>query len=333
MKKKFLAGAVTLLSVVALAACSQSSSKDIVTMKGDTITVQDFYDQVKTNTQAQNVLLQMTIEKVFEEKYGKNVTDKEVQEAYDQNAKQYGDSFKQALAQAGLTEDTYRQQIRANKLVEYAVKKAAEKEATDDNLKQLFDSYTPEVTANIIQLDSEDKAKEVLDKAKADGADFAQLAKDNSTDSATKDKGGEVKFDSGSTDVPDAVKSAAFGLDVNGVSDVITVTNSQTYTTSYYIVKVTKKTDKSKNWEDYKKRLKEIYLADKEKDATFIQSVVAQELKDANIKVKDQAFQSLFAQYSGTTSSSSTDASSSAASSSSSASESSSSSDSSSSSN
>ena len=46
MKKKFVAGAVTLLSVVALAACAKSGSdKDIVTMKGDTITVGDFYDE------------------------------------------------------------------------------------------------------------------------------------------------------------------------------------------------------------------------------------------------------------------------------------------------
>lgn len=314
MKKKFLAGAVTLLSVVTLAACSQNS-KDIVTMKGATITESDFYNKVKENKQAQNVLLQMTIEKVFEEKYGKNVTDKEVQEAYDENAKQYGDNFPRVLAQAGLTADSYREQIRANKLVEYAVKKAAEKEATEDNLKKLFETYTPEVTANIIKVDSEDKAKEVLEKAKAEGADFAQLAKENSTDTATKDKGGEVKFDSGSTDVLDAVKSAAFALEANGVSDVVTVTNSQNYQTSYYIVKVTNKTAKSDNWKDYEKRLKEIFISSREKNATFIQQVVGEELKEANIKVKDQAFQSLFAQYS-TTATSSTDASSSSESSS-----------------
>lgn len=311
MKKKFLAGAVTLLSVVTLAACSQSSSKDIVTMKGATITESDFYNKVKTNSQAQNVLLQMAIEKVFEAKYGDKVTDKEVNEAYEENAKSYGDNFPTVLAQAGLTADTYREQIRANKLVEYAVKQAAEKEATEDNLKQLFESYTPEVTANIIRLDSEDKAKEVLEKAKADGADFAALAKENSTDTATKDNGGEVKFDSGSTDVPDAVKSAAFALDANGVSEVITVTNSQTYTTSYYIVKVTNKTTKSDNWKDYEKRLKEIFVAEREKNASFIQSVVGAELTEANIKVKDDAFQSLFAQYSSTVSSSSSSSSSS----------------------
>ncbi|MDK6727613.1 hypothetical protein QP328_12775, partial [Neisseria mucosa] len=77
---------------------------------------------------------------------------------------------------------TYREQIRTNKLVEYAVKKAAEKELTDANYKKAYESYTPEVTAQIIKVDNQDKAKEILEKAKAEGADFGQIAKENSTD-------------------------------------------------------------------------------------------------------------------------------------------------------
>ena len=163
MKKKIFAGAVTLLSVAVLAACSNSEGKDIVTMKGNTITVNEFYDQVKNNGAAQQVLLQMTIKEVFGEKYGKNVTDKEVNEAFDKMKTAYGTSFAQVLAQSGLTEETYKDQIRTNKLVEYAVKKAAEKELTDENYKAAFENYTPEVTAQIIKIDSEDKAKEVLE--------------------------------------------------------------------------------------------------------------------------------------------------------------------------
>ena len=70
MKKKIFAGAVTLFSVAVLAACSNSEGKDIVTMKGNTITVNEFYDQVKNNGAAQQVLLQMAIKDIFEEKYG-----------------------------------------------------------------------------------------------------------------------------------------------------------------------------------------------------------------------------------------------------------------------
>ena len=216
-----------------------------------------------------------------------------------------------------MTEDAYKDQIRTNKLVEYAVKEAAKKELTDENYQAAFANYTPEVTAQIIKLDSEDKAKEILEQAKAEGADFGQIAKDNSTDAATKEKGGEVKFDSGSTDVPDAVKKATFALEENGISDVVTVRSSQNYSSSFYIVKLVKKSEKSSNWKDYKKQLKEVILTQKQNDASFIRSVVAKELKDANIKVKDAAFQNVFAQYiDSETSDSSASASSSAASSS-----------------
>ena len=151
MKKKIVAGAVTLLSVAVLAACGKTSGsdKDIITMKGDTITVSEFYDKVKSNPSAQQVLLNLTIKEVFEKQYGKKVTDKEVEEAYEKSSKAYGDNFARVLAQAGLTEDAYREQIRTNKLVEYAVKKAAEKELTDENYKAAYESYTPEVLSLI----------------------------------------------------------------------------------------------------------------------------------------------------------------------------------------
>ena len=132
------------------------------------------------------------------------------------------------------------------------------------------------------------------------------MAKENSTDKDTKDKGGEVKFDSTSTTVADAVKKATFALEENGVSDVITVRGKQNYSASYYIVKLVKKTQKSAKWTDYKKQLKEGILTQKQNDASFIRSVISKELKEANLKVKDPAFQNVFAQYvEGDTSSSS----------------------------
>ena len=288
MKKKFLAGAITLLSVVTLAACSQAGGKDIITMKGSTITVSDFYNKVKNNAAAQQVLLNMTIKNVFEKKYGKNVTEKEVTETFNKTKSSYGNAFAQALARAGLTEETYREQIKTNKLVEYAVKKEAEKSLTDANYKKAYESYTPEVTAQIIKVNNQNKAKELLAKAKAEGADFGKLAKENSTDTKTKNKGGEVKFDSTSTEVPTAVQKAAFALEANGISAT---------STSYYIVKVNSKKKKSDNWKDYKTQLKKMVLGQKQNDRTFIQKVVAKELQAANIKVKDQAFQNLFSQY------------------------------------
>ena len=298
MKKKFVAGAVTLLSVVALAACAKSGSdKDIVTMKGDTITVGDFYDEIKNNQGAQQYLFQMTINKVFEKEYGSKVSDKDVEKKVDEQKKQLGEAFKSYLTQQGLTEETNKQQIRSNLLLEYAVDQAISKELTDEAYKKAFESYTPEITANVIKLDSEEKANEVFASVKAEGADFAQIAKENSTDASTKDKGGEIKFDSGTTTVPTRVKEAASKLDVNGISDVVIVPASQNNAGSYYIVKVTKKEEKGSDWKKYEKRLKEILTADRKNDANFIRSIIAKAMTNANIKVKDDAFKATFNQY------------------------------------
>ena len=298
MKKKFVAGAVTLLSVVALAACAKSGSdKDIVTMKGDTITVGDFYDEIKNNQGAQQYLFQMTINKVFEKEYGSKVSDKDVEKKVDEQKKQLGEAFKSYLTQQGLTEETNKQQIRSNLLLEYAVDQAISKELTDEAYKKAFESYTPEITANVIKLDSEEKANEVLASVKAEGADFAQIAKENSTDASTKDKGGEIKFDSGTTTVPTRVKEAASKLDVNGISDVVIDPASQKSAGAYYIVKVTKKEEKGSDWKKYEKRLKEILTAERKNDANFIRSIIAKAMTNANIKVKDDAFKATFNQY------------------------------------
>ena len=298
MKKKFVAGAVTLLSVVTLAACAKGGSdKDIVTMKGDTITVSDFYDEIKNNQGAQQYLFQMTINKVFEKEYGSKVSDKDVEKKVDEQKKQLGEAFKSYLTQQGLTEETNKQQIRSNLLLEYAVDQAISKELTDEAYKKAFESYTPEITANVIKVDSEEKANEVLASVKAEGADFAQIAKENSTDASTKEKGGEIKFDSGTTTVPTRVKEAASKLDVNGISDVVIDPASQNNAGSYYIVKVTKKEEKGSDWKKYEKRLKEILTADRKNDANFIRSIIAKAMTNANIKVKDDAFKATFNQY------------------------------------
>ncbi len=296
MKKKLLAGAITLLSVATLAACSKGSEgADLISMKGDVITEHQFYEQVKSNPSAQQVLLNMTIQKVFEKQYGSEVDDKEVNDTIAEEEKQYGENYQRVLSQAGMTLETRKAQIRTSKLVELAVKKAAEAELTDDAYKKAFDEYTPDVTAQIIRLDNEDKAKEILEKAKASDADFAQLAKDNSTDEKTKANGGEITFDSASTEVPEQVKKAAFALDVNGVSDVISVTGTQAYSSQYYIVKLIKKTEKSSNIDDYKEKLKTVILTQKQNDASLFKVLSEKNCKQpiSRLKIKPSKISSL----------------------------------------
>ena len=51
-------------------------------------------------------------------------------------------------------------------MLEYAVDQAISKELTDEAYKKAFESYTPEITANVIKVDSEEKANEVLASVK-----------------------------------------------------------------------------------------------------------------------------------------------------------------------
>ena len=67
MKKKLILAAAGAMAVSSLAACS-SGSKDIATMKGSTITVDDFYNQIKEQSTSQQEFSQMVIYKVFDEK-------------------------------------------------------------------------------------------------------------------------------------------------------------------------------------------------------------------------------------------------------------------------
>ncbi|HGC7597545.1 TPA: peptidylprolyl isomerase PrsA [Streptococcus agalactiae] len=303
-RSKLAAGFLTLMSVATLAACSGKTSNgtNVVTMKGDTITVSDFYDQVKTSKAAQQSMLTLILSRVFDTQYGDKVSDKKVSEAYNKTAKGYGNSFSSALSQAGLTPEGYKQQIRTTMLVEYAVKEAAKKELTEANYKEAYKNYTPETSVQVIKLDAEDKAKSVLKDVKADGADFAKIAKEKTT---ATDKKVEYKFDSAGTTLPKEVMSAAFKLDKNGVSDVVSTVDSTTYKTSYYIIKVTDKTEKKSDWKSYKNRLKEVILKDKTSDRAFQNKVISKALEKANLKIKDKAFAGILSQYATTSGSSS----------------------------
>ncbi|HEP7189933.1 TPA: peptidylprolyl isomerase PrsA [Streptococcus pyogenes] len=290
---KLIASVVTLASVMALAACqSTNDNTKVISMKGDTISVSDFYNETKNTEVSQKAMLNLVISRVFEAQYGDKVSKKEVEKAYHKTAEQYGASFSAALAQSSLTPETFKRQIRSSKLVEYAVKEAAKKELTTQEYKKAYESYTPTMAVEMITLDNEETAKSVLEELKAEGADFTAIAKEKTT---TPEKKVTYKFDSGATNVPTDVVKAASSLNEGGISDVISVLDPTSYQKKFYIVKVTKKAEKKS--EEYKKRLKAIIIAEKSKDMNFQNKVIANALDKANVKIKDKAFANILAQY------------------------------------
>ncbi len=94
------------------------------------------------------------------------------------------------------------------------IEREVEKAMTDDRIQEAYNTYkesfpeTEEVRAAHILVEEEAKAKELLKKLKG-GADFAELAKENSID-GTADNGGDIGYFSKEQVVP-AFAEAAFG--------------------------------------------------------------------------------------------------------------------------
>ncbi|EGP5698604.1 peptidylprolyl isomerase [Enterococcus faecium] len=293
MKKRFLALAIV-LGTGLLSGCTNAGEKTAVSYKGGTISEQEVMDSLKKMQGADSAVQQLIVYQVFEDKYGDDVSTKEIDSQYDQTKKQLGDSFDSQLKSAGYTEQTFKDSIKQSLAFQEGLKKHIK--LTDEDLKTAWESFHPEVEAQIIQVASEDNAKDV--KKSADkGDDFSKLAKDKSTDTTTKEDGGKVKFDSTTTTVPAEVKEAAFKLKDGQVSDVITSTNASTYTTEYYVVKMVKNQNKGNDMDKYKKELKEIATDTKLSDSTFQNKVIGEVLKDANVKIKDKDFENVLSTF------------------------------------
>ena len=293
MKKRFLALAIV-LGAGLLSGCTNAGEKTAVSYKGGTISEQEVMDSLKKMQGADSTVQQLIVYQVFEDKYGDDVSTKEVDSQYDQTKKQLGDSFDSQLKTAGLTKETFKDSIKQRLAFQEGLKKHIK--LTDEDLKTAWKTFHPEVEAQIIQVASENDAKDVK-KAADKGDDFSKLAKDKSTDTTTKEDGGKVKFDSTTTTVPTEVKEAAFKLKDGQVSDVITSTNTSTYATEYYVVKMVKNQNKGNDMDKYKKELKEIATDTKLSDSTFQNKVIGEVLKDANVKIKDKDFENVLSTF------------------------------------
>ncbi|ARE21418.1 MAG: peptidyl-prolyl cis-trans isomerase [Lactococcus lactis] len=289
-------------ALVTLSGCSSSdsASKDIITMKGDTIRVSDLYKEAKQfPSQPTNTLLQnLTFDKIFTKDFGKEVTDKDVSKKVKSIKDQYGSQFSSALQQQGLTEASFTPYMRTQMLEQAAIDhEIKETQYTDANLKKAWESYHPDVTAYVVSETSKDAATKALDAAKKDDAGKASFEKTNAES--------KVTFNSTSTSVPTEVQTAAFKLKNGDFSDVIESTSSSTGATSYYIVEMVKTSEKGTDMNKYKKELQNVIKTEKEQDTTFVSGVIAKYLKKNNVTVKESAFASLFSQFTQTSSSSS----------------------------
>ena len=284
MRKKFLFVSLS-VGLLLFSACSKSAEKETaVSFKGGTITQKDINDQLKKIKGADSAIQQMVIKRVYENKYGEEITEKDIEKKFNKIKEQAGKSFNSQLAKSGDTEAELKRKIKQ----QLAFKKGLETnvEVNQEKIQKIWETFHPEVKVQQIKFKNEEdakKAKQSLDE----GEDFSKLVKEKSIDQKSNSNDGKVTFHSHTSSVPEEVKEASFKLNNKDISDIIPVKNLMTKQTSYYIVKMIQNQEKGDDIEKYSDELKEIAIEKQLADQEFVKQSISQELKAANVKIKD----------------------------------------------
>lgn len=282
-----------LLLAATLAGCG--SQKVVATTNGGNITEPAYYSSLKETPSGQQVLQQMILSKVLEKQYGDKVSQTAVNQLFNQTKAQYGSSFNRVLSQGGITQSSYKSDIRFRLLFKEAVK--ANIKITDAQLKKQFKHYEPKVTVAHILVANKTTAQKIITqlsdtKPANREKTFTQLAKRYSTDTVTKNKGGKrAQFDSTDTTLDSAFKQAAFKLKTD---DYTTVPVKTQY--GYHVILMLNNPGKG-TVKDHKAALTAQIVNQEVNNSEVTHEVIAKVLKKGDVSIKDSQLKQVLSDY------------------------------------
>jgi foldase protein PrsA len=263
-KKLVLIIAVLILAMGVFLSLAFPKDKAVAKIDGEAISKDELYD-VMVEQYGATTVEQLIADKIVAAEAKKekiNITDEELNKEVDKLKESYGgeEVFNQVLASNNTTVDVLKEDLKnyltMRKLIEPQI------EISDEELKTYFDENkdslgeAEQVKASHILVEDEATANEIKQKL-ADGADFAELAKEYSTDENSKGNGGELGFFPKGTMVTE-FEDVAFSLPINEISDPV----KSDY--GYHIIKVEEKKEaKEANFDDSKATIKETLIDQK----------------------------------------------------------------------
>ncbi len=290
MQKKFLAG--TILSVSLLLVGCSSTSKTVATMKGKTITQDDYYSALKDSNAGKTTLQNLILSDALDQKYGNKVKKSQINAQYKKLENQYGSSLPTVLKQSGYTESSYKKVIKNQLLASAALK---DKQPTSSKkfknaLDDAWKNYSPKISVQLILAKDENTAKDVLKKFEADPTEenFGKLAKEYSQDPSSKNNNGKL--------APFDPKSSSGNLDPNFTAAAAKLSKAGEYTkepvkyssgNGYFLIRLLKKPEKG-SLSDHKKELTNQIYSQWERDTTIMNPIFGKVLKEVDAKVVDK---------------------------------------------
>ena len=225
MKKKIIVLALCVLMISGCGKIPKLSNGDeaVVTLKdGSMISANELYEEVKKSDATLDTLIEMVDKKILEEKYSDKIEEakSDVEDQVAMLEQTYGDQLDSIIQQntnySGI--DEYKEVLYLNVLRQYAIKDYCKEQITEKQIKKYYeDEIVSDIKLSHILItskatddmtDDEKKAAETEAKEKAQSiiselnktdkkeiaSKFAELAKDKSDDSATKNNGGSFGY-------------------------------------------------------------------------------------------------------------------------------------------
>lgn len=213
--------------LVVLAGCSPDKNGEVVaSVDGEDITKEELYDALisVTGPEALDALIDEKIVDLEIKKEKITVSDDEIDKEIDNFKEEAGgeEAFNAALENNDISEDDFKkdvvQYLSIRKLMEPLVEVTDEEiEGYFEENKETFDTQE-QVDARHILVEDEDLANDLYKQLK-DGADFAELAQEHSTDGSAA-SGGDLGFFSRGQMVPE-FEEKAFSLEVGEISEPV----------------------------------------------------------------------------------------------------------------